>query len=215
MKVVVVDDDRLVGTSLKTILQAGGEVNVVDVGCSGQEAIELYRLHRPDVILMDIRMSGMSGLDAAEKILSFDPAARILFLTTFSDDEYINIIRALKMGARGYILKQDYESILPALKAVYNGQSVFGDEIVSRIPDMFLKNRKPDFSKYGISEKEAEIIALVAEGMNNKEIASALYLSEGTVRNYISVILEKLNLRDRTQHQTNGLKWLVQPQHLT
>lgn len=197
MKVVVVDDDRLVGTSLKTILQAGGEVNVVDVGCSGQEAIELYRLHRPDVILMDIRMSGMSGLDAAEKILSFDPAARILFLTTFSDDEYI--IRALKMGARGYILKQDYESILPALKAVYNGQSVFGDEIVSRIPDMFLKNRKPDFSKYGISEKEAEIIALVAEGMNNKEIASALYLSEGTVRNYISVILEKLNLRDRTQ----------------
>lgn len=213
MKVVVVDDDRLVGTSLKTILQAGGEVNVVDVGYSGQEAIELYRLHRPDVILMDIRMSGMSGLDAAEKILSFDPAARILFLTTFSDDEYI--IRALKMGARGYILKQDYESILPALKAVYNGQSVFGDEIVSRIPDMFLKNRKPDFSKYGISEKEAEIIALVAEGMNNKEIASALYLSEGTVRNYISVILEKLNLRDRTQHQTNGLKWLVQPQHLT
>lgn len=213
MKVVVVDDDRLVGTSLKTILQAGGEVNVVDVGCSGQEAIELYRLHRPDVILMDIRMSGMSGLDAAEKILSFDPAARILFLTTFSDDAYI--IRALKMGARGYILKQDYESILPALKAVYNGQSVFGDEIVSRIPDMFLKNRKPDFSKYGISEKEAEIIALVAEGMNNKEIASALYLSEGTVRNYISVILEKLNLRDRTQHQTNGLKWLVQPQHLT
>lgn len=199
MKVVVVDDDRLVGTSLKTILQAGGEVNVVDVGYSGQEAIELYRLHRPDVILMDIRMSGMSGLDAAEKILSFDPAARILFLTTFSDDEYINIIRALKMGARGYILKQDYESILPALKAVYNGQSVFGDEIVSRIPDMFLKNRKPDFSKYGISEKEAEIIALVAEGMNNKEIASALYLSEGTVRNYISVILEKLNLRDRTQ----------------
>lgn len=197
MKVVVVDDDRLVGTSLKTILQAGGEVNVVDVGYSGQEAIELYRLHRPDVILMDIRMSGMSGLDAAEKILSFDPAARILFLTTFSDDEYI--IRALKMGARGYILKQDYESILPALKAVYNGQSVFGDEIVSRIPDMFLKNRKPDFSKYGISEKEAEIIALVAEGMNNKEIASALYLSEGTVRNYISVILEKLNLRDRTQ----------------
>lgn len=139
----------------------------------------------------------MSGLDAAEIILSFDPAARILFLTTFSDDEYI--IRALKMGARGYILKQNYESIVPSLKAVYNGQSVFGDDIVSRIPDMLQKNRKPDFSRYGISEKEAEIIALVAEGMNNKEIASALYLSEGTVRNYISVILEKLLLRDRTQ----------------
>lgn len=197
MKVVVVDDDKLVGVSLKTILEASGEVQVVGIGCSGQEAIDLYKHHKPDILLMDIRMSGMSGLDAAETILSSDPAARILFLTTFSDDEYI--IRALKMGARGYILKQNYESIVPSLKAVYNGQSVFGDDIVSRIPDMLRKNRKPDFSKYGISEKEAEIIVLVAEGMNNKEIASTLYLSEGTVRNYLSVILEKLQLRDRTQ----------------
>jgi len=197
MKVVVVDDDKLVGVSLKTILEASGEVQVVGIGCSGQEAIDLYKHHKPDILLMDIRMSSMSGLDAAEIILASDPAARILFLTTFSDDEYI--IRALKMGARGYILKQNYESIVPSLKAVYNGQSVFGDDIVSRIPDMLQKNRKPDFSKYGISEKEAEIIALVAEGMNNKEIASTLYLSEGTVRNYLSVILEKLRLRDRTQ----------------
>jgi len=197
MKVVVVDDDKLVGVSLKTILEASGEVQVVGIGCSGQDAIDLYRHHKPDILLMDIRMSSMSGLDAAEIVLASDPAARILFLTTFSDDEYI--IRALKMGARGYILKQNYESIVPSLKAVYNGQSVFGDDIVSRIPDMLRKNRKPDFSKYGISKKEAEIIVLVAEGMNNKEIASTLYLSEGTVRNYLSVILEKLQLRDRTQ----------------
>ena len=99
MNVVVVDDDKLVGASLKTILEAGGEVNVVGVGSSGHEAIALYGRHKPDILLMDIRMSGMSGLDAAERILSSDPAARILFLTTFSDDEYI--IRALKMGARG------------------------------------------------------------------------------------------------------------------
>ena len=96
-------------------------------------------------------------------------------------------------------MKQNYESIVPSLKAVYNGQSVFGDDIVSRIPTMLQKSRKPDFSKYGISEKEAEIITLVADGMNNKEIAATLYLSEGTVRNYLSVILEKLQLRDRTQ----------------
>ncbi|NLI39190.1 MAG: response regulator transcription factor [Clostridiaceae bacterium] len=197
MNVVVVDDDKLVGASLKTILEASGEVNVVGVGCSGQDAVSLYERHKPDVLLLDIRMSGMSGLDAAEKILSSDPAARILFLTTFSDDEYI--IRALKMGSRGYLLKQNYESIVPSLKAVYNGQSVFGDDIVSRIPSMLQKSRKPDFSKYGISEKEAEIITLVADGMNNKEIAATLYLSEGTVRNYLSVILEKLQLRDRTQ----------------
>lgn len=197
MNVVVVDDDKLVGASLKTILEASGEVNVVGVGCSGQDAVSLYERHKPDVLLLDIRMSGMSGLDAAEKILSSDPAARILFLTTFSDDEYI--IRALKMGSRGYLLKQNYESIVPSLKAVYNGQSVFGDDIVSRIPSMLQKSRKPDFSKYDISEKEAEIITLVADGMNNKEIAATLYLSEGTVRNYLSVILEKLQLRDRTQ----------------
>jgi DNA-binding NarL/FixJ family response regulator len=197
MNVVVVDDDKLVGASLKTILEASGEVNVVGVGCSGQDAVSLYERHKPDVLLLDIRMSGMSGLDAAEKILSSDPAARILFLTTFSDDEYI--IRALKMGSRGYLLKQNYESIVPSLKAVYNGQSVFGDDIVSRIPSMLQKSRKPDFSKYGISEKETEIITLVADGMNNKEIAATLYLSEGTVRNYLSVILEKLQLRDRTQ----------------
>ncbi|MDI9514494.1 MAG: response regulator transcription factor [Bacillota bacterium] len=197
MNVVVVDDDKLVGASLKTILEASGEVNVVGVGCSGQDAVSLYERHKPDVLLLDIRMSGMSGLDAAEKILSSDPAARILFLTTFSDDEYI--IRALKMGSRGYLLKQNYESIVPSLKAVYNGQSVFGDDIVSRIPSMLQKSRKPDFSKYGISEKEAEIITLVADGMNNKEIAATLYLSEGTVRNYLSVILDKLQLRDRTQ----------------
>lgn len=197
MNVVVVDDDKLVGASLKTILEASGEVNVMGVGSSGQEAIGLYERHKPDILLMDIRMTGMSGLDAAEKILSSEPTARILFLTTFSDDEYI--IRALKMGARGYLLKQNYESILPSLKAVYNGQSVFGDDIVSRIPTVLQKSRKPDFTRYGINEKEAEIIALVADGMNNKEIAAALYLSEGTVRNYLSVILEKLQLRDRTQ----------------
>ena len=100
MNVVVVDDDKLVGASLKTILEASGEVNVVGVGCSGQDAISLYERHKPDVLLLDIRMAGMSGLDAAEEILSSDPSARILFLTTFSDDEYI--IRALKMGSRGY-----------------------------------------------------------------------------------------------------------------
>lgn len=167
MNVVVVDDDKLAGASLKIILEASGEVKVPGVGCSGQEAIELFEHHHADILLMDIRMSGMSGLDAAERILASDPSARILFLTTFSDDGYI--IAALKMGARGYLLKQNYESIVPSLKAVYNGQSVFGDEIVSRLPDMLQNNRRPDFSRYGISDKEAEIIALVSEGMNNKE----------------------------------------------
>lgn len=197
MKVVVVDDDQLVALSLKTILEASGEVHVAGVGNDGKNAIELYRLHKPDVLLMDIRMENMTGLEAAKVILNEDKAAKILFLTTFSDQEYI--IEALNMGTKGYILKQDFESIIPALKAVYTGQSVFGGEVISKIPTLMNTGRKPPYQKYGINEKEEQIIKLVAEGLNNKEISETLYLSEGTVRNYLSNILEKLGLRDRTQ----------------
>ena len=103
------------------------------------------------------------------------------------------------MGAKGYLIKQDIESLIPALNAVMSGQNVFGDEIVTRIP--LLMNRKPAFSPdiFGLSQREAEIIELVAKGLNNREIADSLYLSEGTVRNYISLLLDKLHLRDRTQ----------------
>ena len=197
MKIVIVDDDKLVSLSLKTILEATGEIQVLELGQNGQEAIALYQKHKPEVLLMDIRMEVMSGLEAAEQILRQDPSANILFLTTFLDDEYI--VRALRLGAKGYILKQNFESLLPALKAVANGQSVFGNEIVTRLPDFLSQTRVFDYSTQGITEKELRIIELVAEGLSNREIASQLFLSEGTVRNYLSSILEKLDLRDRTQ----------------
>lgn len=197
MRVLVVDDDKLVAISLKTILEADATVSVVGMGHSGEEAIELYREHQPDVLLMDIRMTGMTGLDAAECILKEYTAAKILFLTTFSDDEYI--VKALNIGAKGYLLKQDFEGIVPALKAVDGGQSVFGGEIVGKIPVLMQGKGEFDYAQYDISEKEQGIIELVAEGLSNHEIAEKLYLSEGTVRNYISTILEKLQLRDRTQ----------------
>lgn len=197
MNILIVDDDRLVGLSLKTILEAEEDISVCALGKSGSEAVSLYREHRPDILLMDIRMEGMNGLDAATEILSLEPSAKILFLTTFSDDEYI--IRALRLGAKGYLLKQDFESIVPALHAVYGGQNVFGSEVVRKIPDILSAPKEPSFSELGLVEKEVEIIKLVADGLNNKEIASALFLSEGTVRNYLSTILEKLELRDRTQ----------------
>lgn len=197
MNILIVDDDRLVGLSLKTILEAEEDISVCALGKSGSEAVSLYREHRPDILLMDIRMEGMNGLDAATEILAFEPSAKILFLTTFSDDEYI--IRALRLGAKGYLLKQDFESIVPALHAVYGGQNVFGSEVVRKIPDILSAPKEPSFSELGLVEKEVEIIKLVADGLNNKEIASALFLSEGTVRNYLSTILEKLELRDRTQ----------------
>lgn len=199
MNILVIDDDKIVAMSLKTILEAGGNIKVLAMGENGKQAVELYEKYSPDVLLMDIRMEGMSGLEAGEIILKKHRDARILYLTTFSDDEYI--VKALTIGAKGYILKQDFQGIAPALETVMNGQSVFGGAVMNKLPDLMKASRSAefDYKRFDINEKEKEIIELVAEGLSNKEIASELYLSEGTVRNYISGILEKLDLRDRTQ----------------
>lgn len=197
MRIVIVDDDKLVCTSLKTILETEDGIFVVGIGHNGREAIALYHNLKPDILLMDIRMETMTGLNAGEIILNEDSNAKILFLTTFSDDEYI--IKALKIGAKGYIIKQNFECIIPALKSVYMGQRVFNDDIVSKIPTLINGEQKADFRSFGITQKELVLITAVAEGLNNKEIATKLFLSEGTVRNNLSIILEKLNLRDRTQ----------------
>ena len=197
IKVVVVDDDAFVAASLKTILEASKEVEVLRLGKNGKEAIALYKEYEPDVLLMDIRMEVMSGLEAGEEILKTSPEARILYLTTFSDDEYI--VQALRIGAKGYILKQDYEGIVPAIRVVSSGQSVFGGQIINKIPSLMQNTETADYESWGLSEKEFEIVEAVARGLNNKEIAEELYLGEGTVRNYLSGILSKLDLRDRTQ----------------
>lgn len=197
MNIVVIDDDRLVSLSLKTILESTGSITVVAIGSSGEEGIAFYREYKPDVMLMDIRMEGMTGIEAGELLLKEHPDARILYLTTFSDDEYI--VKALRMGAKGYILKQDFEGIAPALEAVMKGQSVFGEKIVTKLPELMKPKEAYDYEKHGISAKEREIMELVATGLSNKEIAGRLFLGEGTVRNYISTLLDKLQLRDRTQ----------------
>lgn len=198
MKIIIIDDDKIVAVSLKTILEDTGKIEVLELGGSGEEAVELFKLHRPDVMLMDIRMNGMTGLQAGEKILAEDSNAKILYLTTFADDEYIG--KALEIGAKGYILKQDFEGIAPALETVMSGQTVFGEAVISRMhQNMNRERRICDYLKYDLNEKEMQLIRLVAEGLSNKEIASDLFLSEGTVRNYLSAILDKLDLRDRTQ----------------
>ena len=137
------------------------------------------------------------GRDIPEEILKEKPEAKILLLTTFSDDEYI--VKALKCGVKGYLLKQDYASILPAIRAVCTGQTVFGTQIISRLPELLERKSAFDYETYEITEKERDVMKLVADGKSNKEIAGEMFLSEGTIRNYISGILDKLNLRDRTQ----------------
>lgn len=196
MNIILVDDDKLVCSALKTILESEADFKVVAIGNSGEDAIRLYDMHKPDLMLMDIRMGSMLGVDAGEKIIAKNPNARILFLTTFADNEYI--AKALKIGAKGYLLKQNFDSIIPSLRAIESGQRVFGDEIIAKLPSMSndFNNAMKDFD---LTEREIDIITHVANGESNKEIASVLFLSEGTVRNYISTILEKLELRDRTQ----------------
>lgn len=197
MKIIIIDDDAIVASSMKTILTCDNEVEVLALGYDGKEAVSLYKEWKPDIILMDIQMKEMSGLEAAKEIKDIDENAKIILLTTFLDDGYVR--EALQVGASGYILKQDFSGVLPALKAVFSGQNVFGNQIVSRLPHILEEKESLPYSEYGITSKEFEIIELVAQGLSNKEIANQLFLSEGTVRNYISIVLDKLELRDRTQ----------------
>ena len=172
MRVCIIDDDHLVSLSLKTILEADGQVEIVGIGSSGEDAIRFYEEKKPDVLLMDIRMAAMTGLEAASAILNRDPSAKILLLTTFSDDEYI--VKALHIGVKGYILKQDFGSILPALAAVQNGQTVFGNEITTRLPELMKTPSRDNLSQYGLTERELALIQKVADGKNNREIAEEL-----------------------------------------
>lgn len=197
IRVVVTDDDVLVTESLKTILEASGEVEVIGKGHNASAAVELYKELRPDVLLTDIRMGETTGIDAAKEILGEFPEAVILLLTTFSDDEYIR--EALSVGVKGYLIKQNLAAILPSVKAVHNGQSVFGTQIIDRLSDILQEPEPEKACDYQLSEREESILLQVAAGKNNQEIAQALFLSEGTVRNYISQLLEKLEVRDRTQ----------------
>lgn len=198
MKIVIVDDDNIVVSSLKIILEADPEIEVSGTGRNGEEAILLFEKDKPDVLIMDIRMGKISGLEAGEIILKKHPKGKILYLTTFLEDDYI--IKALSMGAKGYMLKQDFDRLSMSVKAVAAGQNVYGSEIIEKIPDLLRhKTSANNILQKGISEKEVSIIEKIAEGMSNKEIAEALFLGEGTVRNYISQILEKMELRDRTQ----------------
>lgn len=198
MRIAIVDDDPIVCQSLETILTATGTAEVLWMANDGDAAVRRYfetPASRPDVLLIDIQMPGTSGLDAAREILATDPAARILFLTTFADQSYI--AQAMGLGAKGYLIKQDVAAVGPALQAVMAGQVVLGAEVLGKLTE---RTPDPADSIEGLlGEREREITALVAEGLDNRDIAARLFLSEGTVRNRISAILDKLGLTNRTQ----------------
>ena len=215
MKVAIADDDPIVCSSLSTILTATGTADVLWTANDGQSALESFQTAggRPDVLLLDVQMPGMDGLEAAEHILAMDSTARVLFLTTFADKEYIS--RALALGAKGYVIKQDVASVVPALQAVMAGQTVLGAEAVANLSlgeqDEQARKDTKDAAEpvprrfQTLTDREHEIVALVADGLDNQAIASRLYLSEGTIRNHISAILAKTNLANRTQL---AVEWL-------
>lgn len=200
LSVVLIDDDRYILDSLATILEADGNISVAATSTSGKDALALYRQYLPDVMLLDIRMPEMSGLAAAEVLLTAHPQATVVFLTTFADDDYL--VRALALGARGYLIKQEAASLEQSLLAAAHGQMVLGSEVSGRIGQLMghsggrIGNGPFPAS---LSQRELEVARLISEGLDNREIAGTLYLSEGTVRNYISDILQKTGLRDRTQ----------------
>ncbi|HQC69160.1 MAG TPA: response regulator transcription factor [Clostridia bacterium] len=194
MRILLVDDDTLVLKSLQMILKAEG-IDEVYTAKNGKEAFDVYKNHTIDLVLQDIRLKEENGIEIARKLLEYDKQARIILLTTFKDEEYIN--KAIKSGVKGYILKDNADSLIQSIQTVMAGNIVLDSEVIK---DIKLSDKeKKSVEDFDITERELDIIKLLAEGMNNKEISQTLYLSEGTVRNYISNLLDKLDLRDRSQ----------------
>lgn len=191
-KIILIDDDKLICDSLKIILESKG-YEVSGIAHNGIDGVKLFECTKPDLTLMDIRMKEQNGIETSKIILEKYPDAKILLLTTFKDEEYIT--HAISNGVKGYILKDNFSSLLSSIETVLSGNIVFDNEVLQNISI----HKKSNITIKNINQKEMEIIKLVAEGLNNKEIAEKLFLSQGTVRNYLSTILDKLDLRDRTQ----------------
>lgn len=192
MKVLIVDDDGLIRDSLKMMLslEAGWDVRCAPDGAAAAEEV---RRDAPDLVLMDIRMPVCDGVEATRRIKRECPDVKIVMLTTFMDDGYIS--SAIEAGAEGYLLKSTpADGIVERLKAVHKGASVFDPAVAGRLT---AKKLPPDLEC--LTEREREVFGLVAQGLSNGEIAGSLHLSHGTVRNLISSLLDKLQLRDRTQ----------------
>lgn len=205
IKIVIADDQELIRESLKIVLSANPDMEVTDTVAEGREVIRSVRACRPDVILMDVRMPEMDGVSCTRIIKENYPQIKIIILTTFDDDEYV--YNALKYGASGYLLKGvSMAELSSAIRTVHSGKAMINPDVAVKVVRLFSQMAQ---SNYGIrvdsrmveeiGKTEWKVIQQVGYGRSNKEIAAALNLSEGTVRNNLSSILSKLELRDRTQ----------------
>ncbi|MFZ5351726.1 MAG: response regulator [Bacillota bacterium] len=198
INVLIVDDDRIVRDSMKIIISMDKDIFVAGTCANGDEAYNFCRHNKVDVVLMDIRMPVCDGVLGTKKITQACVGTKIIILTTFDDDHYI--VDALKNGASGYLLKNiSPDKIIDAIKVVYSGNMLIHPDVAAKVTGLLTQQPDTDFTQYDINETELKIIKLISEGCTNKEIAEKIFLSEGTVKNKITDILGKLNLRDRTQ----------------
>ena len=202
IKVMLVDDEQLIRSGLKIMLETYPDIEVIHQAGNGREAFECCQIEVPDVVLMDIRMPISTGIEGTKLIKEAYPDVKIVMVTTFQDTEYI--VEAMQYGASGYLLKDSsYEAIYDGIKVALSGKVVMdatvSEKLVMQPKAQTTTDQQTDISSLGLTEREIELIRLVSQGLNNKEISEALFLSEGTVKNNISTILSKLALRDRTQ----------------
>ena len=204
IRVLLVDDQALFREGLETLLSVHRDIQVVGQACNGREAVEVAAQVRPDVVLMDVRMPVLDGVRATRLLKEALPACRVIVLTTFDDDEYI--FDALRTGAAGYLLKDVASArLVEAIRATARGESILEPSVAAKVIAEFTRvsslvpAAQMEQLVEPLSERELEILALIARGASNKEIASQLFIAEGTVKNHVTHILGKLDVRDRTQ----------------
>jgi DNA-binding NarL/FixJ family response regulator len=203
IRLLLVDDQRLMRDGLRILLELEADFKVIGEAENGAQALEAYHQHAPDVVLMDIRMPVMDGVEATRHLQESDPNSKIIILTTFDDNEYV--FEGLRAGALGYLLKDvSGDELADAIRKVAAGGSMIEPSVARKVVAEFarLAPATPAATQdliEPLSEREIEILKLVSQGLTNKEIAARLYLAEGTVKNYVTSILQKINARDRTQ----------------
>lgn len=206
--VMICDDQDVVSQGLQTILSMEKDLKVTGIAGDGQDLLEKLEPRQPDVILLDLKMPIMNGVQATKAIKEKYPAIRILILTTYDADEWL--FDAIRSGADGYLLKDSSrEELVTAIRDLAAGKNPIDPAVGGRIFKQLARQSPPGLTMVGseLSEREREILALIAEGLNNTAIAGRLHLSEGTVRNYVSAIFDKLNVSDRTQAAVLAIRY--------
>ena len=211
IRVLIADDIMILRQGLKAVLEQDPDIEVVALAENGKEAVEKSKVFLPNVVLMDMRMPDYDGAYGIKEVKEQLPDVKVLVLTTFDDEETIE--RALESGADGYILKEmDDAKVIASVKSVHAGMSIFGDSVYKVMRKQMEQSNKAalkpaaDVVDITFTEREREVMRLVAQGYDNREIATQLFLAEGTVRNQISRLLEKMNLKDRTQLAVYAVK---------